>query len=307
MPMFSRYRLFSQQADIHAANDAATVALTPLQTSLVVVDQIIAVLAGVVLLVVIARRITRDTPLLAGAPRRANTMREDGVALAAVCYLAGVLLLAGIVQLAGFDPQGQVATLLVGVGAQVGGAIACVLVASRRFEGGGRAFIFGPGAPRLTRHVWLVVVTAFVGVGLCPVIAEVSVAGLTWFDPTYVAPNHATLAALEENGVPLWLVISLWFGAACVAPVAEEFFFRGLLQTMLLGTLGSRWRAIVLTSIAFGMVHFPQPHAVPALIFLAIILGYAYERSGTIMVPVAIHALFNLKTLIWEAIGNLPG
>ena len=89
-----------------------------------------------------------------------------------------------------------------------------------------------------------------------------------------------------------------------MAPIAEECFFRGLLQTFLVNVVPNRWVAIILTSIVFGAIHFPQPYAIGALIFLAILIGYAYERTGSVLVAIVIHALFNLKTLVWVALGS---
>jgi len=37
---------------------------------------------------------------------------------------------------------------------------------------------------------------------------------------------------------------------------------------------------------------------------LALLLGYAYERTGSLLPPMVIHALFNAKTLIWEALAH---
>jgi membrane protease YdiL (CAAX protease family) len=36
-------------------------------------------------------------------------------------------------------------------------------------------------------------------------------------------------------------------------------------------------------------------------------LGYAYERTGSLVSPILIHAAFNLKTLVWNALGGYSG
>lgn len=56
----------------------------------------------------------------------------------------------------------------------------------------------------------------------------------------------------------------------------------------------ARWIAIGLTSVMFGAVHYPQPQAVVPLAALSVAMGLVYERTGTILAPVAAHALFNL-------------
>ena len=64
-----------------------------------------------------------------------------------------------------------------------------------------------------------------------------------------------------------------------------------------------RHTAIVISAGAFAAVHFQQPHVVLALFFFGVLLGYAYERTGSLAAPVLIHAAFNLKTLVWESVG----
>ena len=53
---------------------------------------------------------------------------------------------------------------------------------------------------------------------------------------------------------------------------------------------------MVRPALAFTLVH-AQVHALPALL-LGVLLGLAYERTGSLLVPILVHALFNLKTLI---------
>jgi membrane protease YdiL (CAAX protease family) len=52
------------------------------------------------------------------------------------------------------------------------------------------------------------------------------------------------------------------------------------------------WLAILIASILFAAVH-PLWMA-PLILLLSLGLGYAYERTGNIWVPIFIHALFNL-------------
>jgi membrane protease YdiL (CAAX protease family) len=75
-----------------------------------------------------------------------------------------------------------------------------------------------------------------------------------------------------------------------------------LLQTFLLRLVRRRWIAISLASLAFGAVHLQQPHAIAALAVLGLLIGYAYERTGSLLPPILIHALFNLNTLIGDAL-----
>ncbi|HEV56434.1 MAG TPA: CPBP family intramembrane metalloprotease [Phycisphaerales bacterium] len=76
-----------------------------------------------------------------------------------------------------------------------------------------------------------------------------------------------------------------------LVPLFEEILFRGLLQSAIRNLTGSPWSAIFLTSIPFALLH-PLTH-LPALLVLSICLGYAYERSGSLLRSIFIHALFN--------------
>jgi len=291
-----------------AASGATTVdsgVLSPIHSTLITIDEIVAVLAGLVLLSAAGARLCgRGHLSLASAPPRPNSLREDALALAVAFYLIAVLALTGIVTALSLDPDGAAAGLVIGSGAQVIGLVVCLLIASRRFEGGAHAYLFGlPGGRARGSLRWTLGV-GFVAIGLCPVVAQLSVSTITWLAPDFEIPTHPTILALKEDGASFGMFVALWFGAAVIAPIAEEFFFRGFVQTMLGNVFVGRWTPIVLTAAAFGLVHYPQPHAVPALIVLALLIGYSYERTGSLVAPVLIHALFNLKTLLWEAISG---
>jgi membrane protease YdiL (CAAX protease family) len=153
--------------------------------------------------------------------------------------------------------------------------------------------------------VALVFFASILAIGLCPLIGEATVQVILHFWPSYQFDPHPTIKALHDGLQPRWVVVGLWIGAVAVAPIAEEFFFRGLLQTFLAGIVRNRWLAIGLTAIVFGIVHLSQPHTIVALAALGVLLGYAYERTGSLVPSIMIHAVFNLKTLIWDAFAGV--
>jgi membrane protease YdiL (CAAX protease family) len=58
------------------------------------------------------------------------------------------------------------------------------------------------------------------------------------------------------------------------------------------------WLAVIITSVMFAAVH-PLWMA-PLIFILSISLGFAYERTGNLWVPIVVHALFNTSsTLIY--------
>jgi membrane protease YdiL (CAAX protease family) len=101
--------------------------------------------------------------------------------------------------------------------------------------------------------------------------------------------------------------------AVLFAPVYEELLFRGHLQTLLVYSLlkllkpshvaaerpgaAVRWVAIFITSIFFTMVH-RELWMMPPIFLLSICLGYAYERTGNLWVPMLLHAAFNAANVM---------
>jgi membrane protease YdiL (CAAX protease family) len=88
----------------------------------------------------------------------------------------------------------------------------------------------------------------------------------------------------------------LWFlfQAVFLFPVIEELFFRGFLLTFL-KNYTSTWLAIILSGGVFAFAHLNLGAVLP-LWFLGIVLGLAYEHTGSLLVSIGIHACFNLAT-----------
>jgi membrane protease YdiL (CAAX protease family) len=103
-------------------------------------------------------------------------------------------------------------------------------------------------------------------------------------------PKHEQLNSITVyQQLPLRIIIVI--ATVIIAPVFEEMLFRGLFQTMLRSFLHKPWLSILISSVLFASVH--QMEHWPALFILAICLGYAYEKSGSLFRPIFIHALFN--------------
>jgi len=83
--------------------------------------------------------------------------------------------------------------------------------------------------------------------------------------------------------------------AVAVAPAAEEFLFRFFFYGVLRRYLG-RFLALVLNSLLFAAVHAHLPSFAP-LFVLGSCFTIAYEWSGTILVSMTMHALFNAVSL----------
>lgn len=90
-----------------------------------------------------------------------------------------------------------------------------------------------------------------------------------------------------------------------LAPVAEEFFFRGFLYRCFRTSLPVLPAALGVGAV-FGVVHLPTgPDAVPVLVVLGVLLCLAYEFSGTLYTTIGVHAVnnavaFTIGTGEWE-------
>jgi membrane protease YdiL (CAAX protease family) len=92
-------------------------------------------------------------------------------------------------------------------------------------------------------------------------------------------------------------MVAAGFMVICVAPVAEEFFFRGFFYR----ALRSRWSvlgAAGIDGLLFGVIHYDFSGAdalliLPPLAVLGFIFCLVYERTGSIYPTIAMHSLNN--------------
>lgn len=83
---------------------------------------------------------------------------------------------------------------------------------------------------------------------------------------------------------------------AILAPILEEFVFRGFLLTSFTKFMPVP-NAIALSSVAFGLAHLSAKD-LPELIVLGVLLSLAYIRSRNLLTPILIHGLWNGTVLL---------
>lgn len=86
------------------------------------------------------------------------------------------------------------------------------------------------------------------------------------------------------------------------APVQEELIFRGFLYGVARRYLGPA-AGLVLVSLLFAAIHLHAP-SFAGLFVLAACLTLAYEWSGSLLVPMAMHSMFNALTVIQLLLGG---
>ena len=122
-----------------------------------------------------------------------------------------------------------------------------------------------------------------------------------------IAPDKSDIPPVPD------LIVSV--GALILGATFEEIVFRVLLLTALLARTGSRFQAVFLSSVVFGLMHVPGALADPVLhgdwaflqqvafdyapeflvtTLIGLLLGVLWLRTGSITLIVATHAILNL-------------
>jgi membrane protease YdiL (CAAX protease family) len=96
------------------------------------------------------------------------------------------------------------------------------------------------------------------GLGLTLILGTV----LGVFQVFFSRSGPAVLEAFA-NGKALYLLPLAFVFVLFTAGFTEEVFFRGFLQTRLEALLGSKWGALIVTSLCFGLYHLPYAYFNP--------------------------------------------
>jgi len=98
-------------------------------------------------------------------------------------------------------------------------------------------------------------------------------------------------SAIYATANPAWM---LWLAATVAVPLFEETFFRGFLFAGLASSVMRPIGAVVITAGLWAAIHMQYDGVGMALIFcLGLLLGAARAATGSLLVPVALHALEN--------------
>lgn len=279
-----------------------------------VIDLLLLVGGGVVVLrgALRWRRAWPRDPLR-GAPLRPNVLSPAWIWLGLLLYGLSILLASSVTLL--YAPAGVEGDALARQRQTLGGGVmqafvilAMLWILRQTFTTGWRGA--GLGRRAMARDLADGVQGFLAAFTLCTLIAWLTEVIVLLLAPAADLPKHTVFETLEHPETPWFVGWTAVVGALLLAPWAEELLFRGILQSglhrvlpALSGSLRHRWVAIVLASLLFGMMHLPVPQHVPALTVLAIILGYQYERTGSLYAPVIVHVLFNGKSLLWHGLG----
>lgn len=99
------------------------------------------------------------------------------------------------------------------------------------------------------------------------------------------------LSGFIDTTAPLWFKAWLVLTAVAVAPIVEETVFRGVFFPALARQRGIPV-AVVLVSMLFAFIHGHPPATLP-LFVVGATLATATLYTGSLIVPILIHAIFN--------------
>lgn len=105
------------------------------------------------------------------------------------------------------------------------------------------------------------------------------------------APARELTDKAEGPGVLVLVLV-----VVVAAPLAEEVFFRGMLQRTLARHLPI-WPAMLITSVLFGISHF-QALQLPALAAFGLVLSVLAHRTGRLGPSIWAHVGFNATTVV---------
>ena len=108
-------------------------------------------------------------------------------------------------------------------------------------------------------------------------------------------PEQQTVEDFKQLKQPAE-IFGFMLQAVLLSPLIEEFFFRGFLL-MFLKKYTSTLLAIFLSAGVFAAAHANLDSIIP-LWFLGIVLSVAYQHTGSLLLPIGIHASWNFFTAV---------
>ena len=146
---------------------------------------------------------------------------------------------------------------------------------------------------QLKKHL---LITGILLLAVTPVMIDLKIASEILLEKIGRPVADQLAVEMFSNAKSLGLRVYLGIFAVIIAPVAEEFVFRGLIFSGLkkLGWPKCGW---FVASLLFAAIHGSAPVFLPLFVF-ALALTWLYERTEGLLAPMLAHGLFNAANLI---------
>jgi membrane protease YdiL (CAAX protease family) len=144
--------------------------------------------------------------------------------------------------------------------------------------------------------IWVLGMGLLALVLVFPVVLATNLWGMRWLQDYWpdLGPQDSVKLLLESDGLAMKLLMGV--AAVIVAPLVEETVFRGFVYGVVKRYSDPIFAAIT-SSALFALAHFHLGSVMP-LFVLSLGFTVAYERTGSLLVPMVMHAAFNCITLV---------
>jgi len=216
-----------------------------------------------------------------------------------VCLCVGIATIGVLRKLGvhGFRSDEGLGSIMVGTLCLQGAAWPLIYFFLREHQVGWRE-AFGFYGPKLIHALRTAI--GFIIVVL-PVVLLLQYSSIHVLEKLGLPPENQAAVKLLTEAKSVWAVVYLGVFAVVIAPIAEEFVFRGMPFPFIkqLGRPKLAWFGV---SALFAVIHLNAPTFVPLFGF-ALALTWLYEWTDNLLAPITAHALFNaanLAVLLWQ-------
>lgn len=130
-------------------------------------------------------------------------------------------------------------------------------------------------------------------IGLFVVVSLASDLGLTWLDDS---TGQDFMSEIYKEAKPAWL---LWLAVIVAGPLFEELLVRGFLLPGFAASFMRPSGAVVVTSALWAVMHLQyDSFGIVAVFCIGLVFGTARVRTGSLIVPLILHALQNLMATV---------
>lgn len=147
-----------------------------------------------------------------------------------------------------------------------------------------------------------------IGLVLITILFSLGTALISLYIISLIAPSFINSLLTQVPNTPgsqesssTITVILTWIATVIVAPITEEFLFRGII----LQRWATKWNiqvALLLSSLFFGILHANFV----GLSMFGLVMGVLYIKTRTLVVPIICHALNNLLAMGVSLLPNKP-
>jgi membrane protease YdiL (CAAX protease family) len=119
-------------------------------------------------------------------------------------------------------------------------------------------------------------------------------------------PPQQQVGEIIADATGVGSTVLIFIAVVVFAPLVEELLYRGLLLSWLRRVMPA-WGAVAISALIFAGVHLLDPDAwlvVPGLFLIGLALGYFALRTGSLGLPIMLHAGVNFTAMLLGLYGD---